>query len=334
MSGLGVGIIGLGVGVRHLQGFESHPDCRVTALCDIDPAKEKWAAQNHPECTFYRNAFDLIADPEVDIVSVASFDDVHYAQACAALKAGKHLFVEKPVCQRSGELAELRELSEKRPSLGISSNLVLRLSPRFLWLKEQIEQEFMGRVYYMEGDYNYGRIEKIVDGWRGGLDYYSVIQGGSIHLIDLMIWLSGDLPAEVSVMGNRVSTENTRFRFNDLAVGLVRFKSGMLAKIGANFACVMPHFHNLVVFGSKATFLNDLPEARLYTSREKDSEFQAVDKAYRSNSQGDLIYSFVDYIVNGTRPVVSAEDVFKSMSVCLAMDEAMDKPGPVPVIYY
>ena len=334
MSKLKAGIIGLGVGARHIQGFASHPDCRVSALCDIDPAKEKWAGEHHPECRFYRDAFDLIADPEVDIVSVASYDDVHYAQARAALKAGKHLFVEKPVCQRSEDLADLRELSEKRSDLRISSNLVLRLSPRFLWLKEQIRGHRLGRVYYMEGDYNYGRINKIVDGWRGGLDYYSVIQGGAIHVIDLLIWLSGELPAEVSVMGNGISTRGTRFKFNDMAVGLVRFKNGMLAKVGANFACVMPHFHNLAVYGTKATFLNDLPDARFYTSREKDAAYQAVGQDYRSNKQGDLIYSFVDFIANWARPVVSIEDVFNSMSVCLAMDEAMDRPGPVPVTYY
>ena len=334
MTQLGAGIIGLGVGARHILGFSSHPDCRVTALCDIDPLKEKWARQNYPDCKFYRNASDLIADPTVDIVSVASYDDVHYKQACETLRSGKHLFVEKPICQSPEELAQLRELLEKQNGVHVSSNMVLRLSPRFMWLKEKIAGRDMGQIYYMEGDYNYGRIGKIVDGWRGGLDYYSVIQGGGIHLIDMMLWLSGDLPVEVTAMGNRISTEGTRFKFNDMAVGLVRFKSGMLAKIGANFACVMPHFHNLVVYGTKATFMNDLPHGRYYTSREKEALPEDVIREYRSKKQGELIYSFVDFITSGGQPVVSAEDVFNSMSVCLALDRAMDRSGPVSVTYY
>ena len=49
----------------------------------------------------------------------------------------------------------------------------------------------LGRVYYMEADYNYGRIHKIVDGWRGAIDYYSVFLGGAVHMVDLLLWLTG-----------------------------------------------------------------------------------------------------------------------------------------------
>ena len=49
----------------------------------------------------------------------------------------------------------------------------------------------MGRLYYLEGDYAYGRLPKILSGWRAEIPIYSVVHGGAIHIIDLLLWLGG-----------------------------------------------------------------------------------------------------------------------------------------------
>lgn len=331
---LNVGVIGLGVGARHAEAFQAHPDCRVAALCDLDPAKKAWAAENLPGAVFYEKAEDLIKSTGVDLVSVASYDDVHFDQAAAVLKQGKHLFVEKPVCQFPEQLAELRKLSDRHPESLISSNLVLRLSPRFQRLKTMIKNNDMGNVYYLEGDYNYGRLSKITEGWRGKLGYYSVIQGGAIHMLDLLMWLTGWRVEQVNAYGNNICTREGNVSFDDFVVGLLRFKGGGLAKVAANFGCVMPHFHNLTVYGTKATFINELPNAKLFVSRDQNIPFTAVAEAYRSATQGNLIHSFVDHIMSGKKPLVGKEDVFASMSVCLALDKSLAEQAQVDVTYY
>ena len=171
MPELRAGIIGLGVGEQHIAGYEAHPGCVVTALCDFDPAKEEMARAKYPDKRFYRRDTDLLDDPDIDVVSIASFDDYHHAQLVRALNNRKHVFVEKPLCQFEEQLRDIRLGLINNPDLLISSNLILRQSPRFLWLKEQIDQGHMGRIYYMEGDYNYGRLHKIIGGWRGKLDF-------------------------------------------------------------------------------------------------------------------------------------------------------------------
>ena len=71
--------------------------------------------------------------------------------------------------------------------MGIFSNE--RTSERFLSLKRRIKKNNLGKIYYVEADYNYGRLNKIVKGWRSKIKNYSVTLGGGIHLIDLITFL-------------------------------------------------------------------------------------------------------------------------------------------------
>src|SRR5207244_3826116 len=117
---------------------------------------------------------------------------------------------------------------------------------------------------FLEGDYNYGRLHKIVDGWRGKLPYYSVVHGGAIHLIDLLLWLTGERIVEVTARGNQIASRGSSFRNHDFVVALARLENGSLAKISANFGCIHPHFHAVNVYGTRATFQNGWPNARLF----------------------------------------------------------------------
>ena len=90
---LKVGIIGLGVGEAHIPGYAQHPYCSLAALCDRDSDRLKVVAERHPETRLYNHADDLLSDPEIGIVSIASYDEDHFEQVCRAISAGKHVFV-------------------------------------------------------------------------------------------------------------------------------------------------------------------------------------------------------------------------------------------------
>jgi predicted dehydrogenase len=308
-NSLRAGIIGLGVGERHIAGYESNARCRVVGLCDIDPQKLAEVGTRHPGRKLTTDPAEILCDPTIDVVSVASYDDVHHAQVRAALSAGKHVFVEKPLCLHDHELADIRDALAAHPQLRLSSNLILRRSPRFAWLHERLRAGDLGTPYYSEADYNYGRIHKIVDGWRGRMPGYSVVHGGAIHMIDLLIWLLGERPIKVSAFGNSIATCGSGFRAQDCVVALLKFPSGATAKIAANFGCVFPHHHNLSVYGTNATFVHDRLGARLYTSRDPNAEPQAVDSAYVGPNKGDMIPAFISAILDGGEPDVSATDV-------------------------
>lgn len=332
---IGVGVIGLGVGEQHAQAYAAHPDCHLVAVCDRNPEQLAAVAERLPACRLYNCAEDLIDDQDVKVVSVASNDDNHYAQIVHILRSGKHVFSEKPLCLNADELQEIRDVWCQSSGLRLSTNTVLRHSPRFRWLKEAIASGKLGTVYCLEADYVYGRIHKLIEGWRGQIPDYSVMLGGGIHMVDLMLWLTGQKPVEVMAYGSDLASRGTGYKGNDLALALLQFDSGMIAKIGANYASVHPHFHRLIVYGTEATFENS-PEspsahARFWTSRDPKQSPQLIDTAYPGIGKGDLIPAFVDAVCGRGAPYISEDEVFSVVAVCLAIDQSIRDQGPVRV---
>lgn len=328
---LKVGIIGLGIGEQHIQGYLRHPQCEVVALCDMSEEKLSDVGGRYPEIYRTTKANDILDDPNIGVVSIASYDNYHCAQICQALDNNKHVFVEKPLCLYEAEAIEIRNCLQRKPHLKLTSNLILRKSPRFQTLKKMIETGDMGDIYYIEGDYNYGRIKKITEGWRGKIDFYSVVYGGGVHLIDLMLWLNRDEVLEVSAYGSGICTKNTQYRYHDLVVAILKFKSGAIGKMTVNFGCVFPHFHPLAVYGTKATFINGRKEGELYRSRDPKVEPEVMVAAYPGVHKGDFLSSFIDAILENGQPEVTANEIFAVMSVCFAIEKAAQQNRTITV---
>ncbi len=320
-------MIGLGVGAQHAALYAGHPDCELVALCDLDEARLAEMQGRFPDARTTTDATELLTAGDIDLVSIASYDDRHHEQVVLALENGKHAFVEKPLCLKREEADEIRTLLVAHPDLVLTSNLLLRASPRFLALKRLVGTGRLGRLFYLEADYDYGRLEKITEGWRGDLPYYSVMLGGGVHVVDLLLWLSGERVVEVVAYGNRIASEGTKFRFDDLVVGLLRFESGALGKVSANFGAVMPHFHAVELYGTDGTFVNGIGDATLYT---RDTQTQ-IDDAYPGVPKGALIPSFVDAVLGRGPAAVSPDEVFATLDVCFALEEAARTGGAVAV---
>lgn len=330
---LNIAVIGLGVGEQHILGYAAHPACRVTAICDIDPDKLAEVGARHPAAARTTDPEQVLCDPAIDVVSIASFDDAHHAQVTAALRAGKHVFVEKPLCLSRAEFDDIYGHLAARPHLRLSSNLILRHSPRFRDLRRRIQAGELGRIYQMEGDYNYGRLHKITSGWRSELPLYSVILGGGVHMLDLMLWLTGARVVDVAAFGSRICTEGTAFRHPDAVLTALRFDNGAIGKLSANFGCVYPHFHRLSIYGTEATFENDVSGGRLFVNRDPGQPPAMVDTAYPGVRKGDALAEFIDDILGCGRSAVPADDVFEAMAVCLAIDESVRIGQTVKVDY-
>ena len=331
---LNVGVIGLGVGEAHIAGFENDTRCSVSALCDIDADKLSLVAQRYPGRQNTPNPDEILDDPNIDAVSIASYDNAHAHQVLHAIESNKHVFVEKPLCFHEEELSAIAKALHAKPHLQLSSNLILRKYPRFIRLKKLIDSCELGDVYYFDADYNYGRMEKIYNGWRGNLPFYSVVHGGGIHMIDLLLWLTNSRPVEAIAMGSRRASRNTNFMFNDTVAALLHFHDGTIAKVTANFPCVYPHFHDVTVFGSSGTWRNSPDSAWLYRSRDPDKAPERLNDPYPGVLKGDLIPSFVTAILDDTQTDMTSNEVFDAMSVSLAVERAAATGMPQTIHYY
>jgi len=328
------GIIGLGVGESHIEGYESHPHCSVTKLCDINKDALNAVGKRHPEKQLTQDPENIIYDPDIDIVSIASYDDAHKNQVVASLKNGKHVFVEKPLCLSNEELLSIVSVMRENPKLKVSSNLILRRCPRFIDLRKRIRSGELGQVFHMESSYDYGRLNKLTDGWRGQIPSYSVTLGGGIHLIDLMHWVSGEKFTKVFAYGNTLATIGSAFSGNSLTSAIMKSSSGCTMSLTSNFGSVTPHHHKLCVYGTEATFEQSHTNASYFFSRDPAVEPEKVDTPYPGTQKGDLLYDFVDSIIGEKQPLVKAQEVIDAMSVALAIDESAQKKTPQQVHYH
>ncbi len=335
MNKINVGIIGLGVGEKHIAGFNSHPECNVLAVCDFSDKKLNLIKAKYPDIQTTKSADDILNNPNLNIVSVASYDNYHYHQIIQAIDQGKHIFVEKPLCLFSDEAVSIRNKLTENPGIHLSSNLNLRTSPRFVRLKKAVLSGEMGKLFYIEADYLWGRVNKLINGWRKDMPYYSIVLGAAVHMIDLIIWVTGQKPVEVFGYGNCISTEETGFKFDDFATIIIKFDNRMIAKVSANSGCVHPHFHRIAAFGTEKTFFNDNNGGKFIISRDKNEETITVKDEYVAiNKKSEIIRTFIDSIIDtGKEPIVSEEDVFSTMSVCFAAEKAIQQGRPEMVAY-
>ena len=321
---LGAAVVGLGVGAQHAAAYLGHSACSLRWIYDTDPAAAARGRLEYPSARAAQSLGEALSDAGVDIVSVASYDDAHFGQVVAALEAGKHVFVEKPLCRSVEELRATKAAWRQAGTPHLAVNLVLRGAPLYRWLRSAIAAGELGEIFAVDGDYLYGRLHKITDGWRARVADYSVMQGGGVHLVDLMLWLTQQRPVAVTASGNRISTAGTPFRYQDFVAATFQFESGLVGRITANFGSVHPHQHVVRVFGTRATFISDDRGARLHTSRDPQSAARSLDLAPVPASKGVLIPGFVESILGAEDGSPAAQQEFDLVSACLAADRAAE----------
>tara|TARA_B100001964_G_C14137671_1_gene555930 strand:- start:169 stop:1185 length:1017 start_codon:yes stop_codon:yes gene_type:complete len=320
---INVAVIGLGFGLMHAEVYKKNKNCNLIYLCDLNKKHKKMSKKKF-NCNFSINANSIISNKNINMISIASYDNCHYSQTLSALKNKKHVFVEKPLCQTYFELNNIKRELKKNKSIKFSSNFVLRAHPIFIKIFELIKKNLIGKIYHIEGEYNYGRFNKITHGWRGKMPYYSVTQGGGIHIVDLIHWYLNSKVHKVIAVENKLISNRTQFRFPDTVTAIAKLHDGATAKITSNFSCVTPHHHSLSVFGSKGTLILSHKGLFFYKSRNKFVKPRKINFKIKKDYKGKILESFISYVKHGSKkPIILKQDALNSMSVCLAIDKSL-----------
>ena len=320
---LNIGIIGLGVGFHHFKCFIQNKNCRVISVCDFDKKKIKVIQSKFPKIKTTLLDKDIIEDKNIDLVCIASYDNYHCDQIIASVKNKKHVFVEKPLCTNYKEYIKIKRILKKNPKIKISSNFVLRGAPQFITLNKMIKKKIFGKIFYISGEYNYGRLNKIINGWRSNIAKYSVTHGGAIHIIDLALSLLKKKPIKVVALGNNISTAKTNFSSNDIINSIIKFEDNTIVNITSNFGCVMPHHHTFKLYGTERTFPQDYSRAYVSKSREVSNKVSKIDNNSLNKNKKKILESFIHSLVLKKKPLVSQSDVINSMAISLAIDKSV-----------
>ncbi|MAV57014.1 MAG: hypothetical protein CMI79_05770 [Candidatus Pelagibacter sp.] len=264
MNKFDLGIIGLGLtGKEHLSFYLKKKDINKIYVSDIKKIKK-----NQKLYKIDKKLSEFSNSKNNKILSISNYDKDH-AKLILKNYSKSHIFVEKPMCRTIKDLKDIHKIVKKNKFKNLLySNLVLRSAKVFNKVIKQIRSGKFGKIYYFEGDYLYGRLNKIIQGWRGLDQNYSVFLGGGIHMVDLMIRFLNELPISVTSQSNKIVTRNNKFKFKDFVQSTYFFKNGALGKITANFGCVHKHQHVLKVYGTKKTFIYDDMGARISNKRD------------------------------------------------------------------
>tara|TARA_B100000886_G_scaffold287363_1_gene211993 strand:+ start:1038 stop:2045 length:1008 start_codon:yes stop_codon:yes gene_type:complete len=271
MKKINVGVIGLGVGFKHLKNLITIKNVNKIFFYDFDKKKIKFLYNNISTKKLFEvtNEDEIFLNSNIDLVCICSYDNYHFSHVKKALKNNKHIFVEKPLCLKLKELNFIKKKVEQKKKIYLSSNFVLRENSFFKILKKKIENNYFGRIYLIEANYNYGRIEKIIKGWRGKIRNYSVTHGGGVHLIDLIIELTGKKLDSVISHGNNISTKVYGLKFSDCVSSIIKCLDGSTINLISNFGSITPHHHVLKIYGTKATSIYDLNNFLLINKKNK-----------------------------------------------------------------
>src|SRR6516225_5799739 len=192
-DGLVIAQIGCGYwGPNLLRNFSALKGCRVKTVVDASPDRRAFVQSNFPRSTAVESHESVLTDPEIDAVVIATPAGTHFALALAALKSGKHIFVEKPMATKAAEVDELaRVAGEKKLVAMVGHTFVYNSAVRFV--KKLIEAGDLGEIRYVYSQrLNLGRIRSDIDAlWNFAPHDISIIQ----------YWLGDPTPLSVFRQG-------------------------------------------------------------------------------------------------------------------------------------
>lgn len=146
----GVAVVGYGYwGPNLVRNFARRPDCEVRWVCDLDERRRAAAAREWPGLRTCADLAPALEDPAVELVAVATPIPQHLPLARAALQAGKHVLVEKPLCGSVAEAEELVELARAHGRLLFVDHTYL-FTPEVRYVRDLIRRGDLGQLYYLD----------------------------------------------------------------------------------------------------------------------------------------------------------------------------------------
>jgi predicted dehydrogenase len=249
---LRIGVAGLGYwGPNLARNFAALPGCELSWCCDPSPIAREQAAMRLPATRITTEFGDLLEDPDLDAVALATPVSTHAGLAVAVLEAGKHCFVEKPLAQATAEADRVLGAAESSGRILMVGHL-LEYHPAVRKLKELTDSGELGdRIYYVYGNrLNLGKLRSDENAlWSLGA-----------HDVSVVLYLAEEEPVEVTAQGESY----VRGGVEDVVFCFLRFPSGLSAHL--HLSWLDPHKERrIVVVGSRrmATFDDMALEGKL-----------------------------------------------------------------------
>jgi predicted dehydrogenase len=310
---IGAAVIGLRMGMNHLEAYLSNPHCQVVAVCDKNEDLLKQVAAKHNIPLAVPDAEKVFGDSRIKVLTVAVPDHFHAAYTVKALQAGHHVLCEKPMAPTVKECQDMVAASE-RTGRKLMIGQSYRYNPAYLVVKQAVDRGEVGKLYFVESEYwNNLTAAQGVGGWRNDPKIRHPFVGGS-HALDLMRWVAGDV-AEVFAIANHLAylAQPT----DDCIMANVRFESGCIGRALVSSGCARPFLTTLRAYGVEGSLDGDT----LWKSR-TDKQPQKLPLPQVPPGVRGETADFVKAVLEDAPVPIDARDGAKSTIACLAVVQA------------
>jgi predicted dehydrogenase len=257
---LGFGLVGCGtIAPVHAEAIQRTEGARLVAVASRDPGRARMFAESRG-VEWAPDLAVLLKRPDVDVVTICTPSGLHADMAVAAMKAGKHVVVEKPLAVTLAQADAMLEAC-RRANRALAVISQLRFAPEVREARAAISEGRLGRLLLVDLSMKYFRSQAYYDsaGWRGtwAADGGGALMNQGIHGVDLLLWIAG--PAR-TVFGF-ARTLARRIEVEDTAVAALELTGGALATIVGTTSVVPGHPRRLAFHGERGTI--ELEETRI-----------------------------------------------------------------------
>lgn len=273
-------IIGTGmIAERHAAALMEIPEAEFYAVYDRDSTRAEQFAEKYP-VKVYGSFDELLNDPELTAVTIATPTGAHKDVAVPCAKAGKHILCEKPLDVTLEKADAIINACEKH-NVYLSAVFQARFSDNVKLIKDAIDAGRFGKLVLCSAQVKWYRSQEYYDnaGWRGtwALDGGGALMNQSIHIIDLLLYMAGE-PEAVHAFTGTMTHE--RLEVEDNACASIKFKNGALGVIEASTSCAPGFPRRLEISGEKGSavlegdsivrwqFVDEMPEDKEIRSGE------------------------------------------------------------------
>ena len=340
-----IGVIGCGkiAQVRHLPEYAEHPEAEIRGLFDINQQRTRELAEQYG-AKAYESYEALLADPEIQAVSVCAANFAHAEITIAALNAGKHVLCEKPMAVTLSECEAMVEAAKKNGKfLMIGHNQ--RLAKAHSTAKQLIDEDLIGRIVTFRTTFGHGGPETwSVDPGKSVwfFDKSKAAMGAmadlGIHKTDLVQFLTGEkvirTTARVVTLDKR-DASGQLIGVDDNAVCIYEMSSGAFGTMTASWTHYGAEDNSTVLYGTKGIMkIYDDPSCAIKVTLNDGQELRYDVEAIQTNdnqTKSGIIDLWMESLVNGTEPEISGESALAAMRAVFASIESSETGKTVEI---
>ncbi|MDO8541848.1 MAG: Gfo/Idh/MocA family oxidoreductase [Opitutaceae bacterium] len=335
------GLVGFGAwGQFHAQSIAGNPAAQLTAIVAPSDESRAAAAKAYPQARIFAEHGQMLAEVKLDIIDIVTPSHTHLPIAIAALNAGCHLLLEKPMALRIEDCQAIIKLAQER-RLQVAVGHEMRLSSQWSEIKRLIDRGVIGQPQYVLVELLRKPYRQGASGWR-----YDAGRVGSwvleepIHFFDLARWYlegAGD-PVELYAYGN--SRDPQRPQLYDNFSAMFRYANGSYAVVSQTLAA-FEHHQTVKVSGTKGAIwagwsgaLDRTLEPSYFVKVFDGQKLEDVQLKQHSGEVFELreeIARCIKMVGGEAGPAATGRDGLWSTGLCLVAEESIRQQRPLPV---